>query len=156
MTFSDLHIETTKQLAAQRQIDSAVSHLHKSELESAITLATAAESLLPETESRQIFAYLREHPLSKQVDIDKTINWLKRNARPDAATIFEFEAAVVIARAMSKFAAAYTEAPSEWYEFLSWGGRQGALADASVDEVMNKTGGQVEIVKTGGCPATKE
>jgi hypothetical protein len=121
MNFSDLHIETTKLLAAQRQIDAAVSHLHKSELESAITLATAAESLLPETESRQIFAYLREHPLSKQVDIDKTINWLKRSARPDAATIFEFEAAVVIARAMSKFSAAYTEAPSEWYEFLSWG-----------------------------------
>ena len=121
MTFSDLHIETTKRLAAQRQIDAAVNHLRKSELECAITLATGAEGLLPESESRQIFAYLREHPLSKQVDIDKTINWLKRRARPDAATIFEFEAAVIIARVMSKFAAAYTEAPSEWYDFLSWG-----------------------------------
>jgi hypothetical protein len=121
MTFSNLHIETTKRLAAQRQIDAAVSHLHKSELESAIALATAAEGLLPDMESRQIFAYLREHPLSKQVDIDKTIKWLKRRARPDAATIFEFEAAVIIARVMSKFAAAYTEVPSEWYDFLSWG-----------------------------------
>lgn len=121
MTFSDLQIETTKRLAAQRQILAAVNHLHKSELESAITLATAAEGLLPGTESRQIFAYLREHPLNKQVDIDRTIKWLKCSAPPDAAAIFEFEAAVVIARVMSKFAAAYAEAPSEWYDFLSWG-----------------------------------
>ena len=121
MAFSDLHIETTKRLAAQRQIDAAVSHLLKSELECAITLANGAEGLLPETESRQIFAYLREHPLSKQVDFDKTIGWLKHRTQPDAATIFEFEAAVVVARVMSKFAAAYTDVPSEWYEFLSWG-----------------------------------
>src|SRR4029077_267601 len=121
MTFSDLHIATTKRLAAQRQIDAAVSHLHKSELECAIALATGAEGLLPETESRQIFAYLSEHPLSKQVDIEKTINWLKHRAQPDAATIFEFEAAVIIARVMSKFAAAYTEVPSECDDLLSWG-----------------------------------
>jgi tRNA threonylcarbamoyladenosine modification (KEOPS) complex Cgi121 subunit len=121
MAFPDLQIETTKRLAAQRQIDAAVSHLLKSELECAITLANGAEGLLPETESRQIFAYLREHPLSKQVDFDKTIGWLKHRTQPDAATIFEFEAAVVVARVMSKFAAAYTEVPSEWYEFLSWG-----------------------------------
>jgi tRNA threonylcarbamoyladenosine modification (KEOPS) complex Cgi121 subunit len=121
MAFSDLHIETTKRLAAQRQIDAAVSHLLKSELECAITLANGAEGLLPETESRQIFAYLREHPLSTQTDLDKTIGWLKHRTQPDAATIFEFEAAVVVARVMSKFAVAYTEVPSEWYEFLSWG-----------------------------------
>jgi hypothetical protein len=125
MIFSNLHIETTKRLAAQRQIDAAVSHLLKSELESAIALAAAAEGLLPDMESRQIFAYLREHPLSTQVDIDKTTNWLKRSAPPDTATIFEFEAAVVIARVMSKFAATYTEAPSEWYDFLSWGVAKG-------------------------------
>jgi len=29
--------------------------------------------------------------------------------------------AAIIARVMSKFAAAYTEGPSEWYDFLSWG-----------------------------------
>jgi hypothetical protein len=121
MTFSNLHIETTKRLAAQRQIDAAVSHLHKSEVESAITLATAAEGLLPDTGGRGVSAYLLEHPLSKQVDLDKTIDWLKRSAPPDAATIFEFEAAVVIARVLGKFAAAYTEVPSEWYDFLSWG-----------------------------------
>lgn len=121
MTFSDFHKRTTKRLAAQRQIDAAVAHLHKSEFESAITLAVAAEALLPDTDSRKIFAYLREHALGKQVDIDKTVDWLKHGGAPDGVTIYEFEAAVVIARAMSKFAAVYTDAPSEWYEFLSWG-----------------------------------
>jgi len=33
--------------------------------------------------------------------------------------------AVVFARAMSKFAAAYTDAPPEWYDFLSWGVAKG-------------------------------
>ena len=66
-----------------------------------------------------------ERELSKQVDIDKTIDWLKRDVPPDAATISEFEAAVVIARAMSKFAAAYTDALAEWYDFLSWGVAKG-------------------------------
>ena len=121
MTTADLHIETTKQLAAQRQIDAAITHIHKSELECAISLATAAEGLLPDTDSRRMFAYLREHPLSKKVDFNNTINWLKHSAPPDAAIIYEFEAAAVIARAMTKFAAAYTEVPSEWYDFLSWG-----------------------------------
>ena len=125
MTSSDVHIETTKQLAAQRQLDAAITHLHKSELECAISLSTAAEGLLPGTDSRHIFAYLRDHPLSKQVDFNETVNWLRQSAPPDTAIIYEFEAAVIIARAMSKFVAVYTEAPSEWYDFLSWGVARG-------------------------------
>ena len=128
MAFSDSRIETTKRLAAQRQIDAALDHLHKSELEAAIALATAAEGLLPGVEARRVSAHLHDHPLSKQVDIDKTIDWLKRSAPPDAATIFEFEAAVVMARVMSRFAAAYTDAPAEWYDFLSWGVAKGHWA----------------------------
>ena len=81
MAFSDLHIETTKRLAAQRQIDAAVSHLLKSELECAITLANGAEGLLPETESRQIFAYLREHPLSKASRLRQN-DWLAETPHP--------------------------------------------------------------------------
>ena len=125
MAFSDSRIETTKRLAAQRQIDAALGHLHQSELEVAIALATAAEGLLPDAEVRQVSAYLQEHPLGKQVAIEKTIHWLKHCAPPDAATIFEFEAAVVVARVMSKFAAAYGDAPAEWYDFLSWGVAKG-------------------------------
>ena len=75
MTFSNLHIETTKRLAAQRQIDAAVSHLHKSELESAITLATAPK-VYYQTRGVEGFLHIC---LSKQVDLDKTIDWLKRS-----------------------------------------------------------------------------
>jgi hypothetical protein len=39
----DVYKETTKKLAAQRQIGAAIAHLHKAELECAVTLATAAE-----------------------------------------------------------------------------------------------------------------
>jgi hypothetical protein len=120
-----LRIETTKRLAAQRQIGAALGHLHRSELEAAMALATAAQGLLPDAEGRRVSAYLEAHRLSKQVDVDKTVDWLKRCAPPDVATISEFEAAVVIARAMSKFAAAYTDAPAEWYDFLSWGVAKG-------------------------------
>jgi hypothetical protein len=91
-----LRIETTKRRAAQRQIDAALGHLHKAELEAAIALATAAEGLLPDSEGRRVSAYLQQRPLSKQADIDKTIDWLKCNTPPDAATISEFEAAVVM------------------------------------------------------------
>jgi hypothetical protein len=31
----------------------------------------------------------------------------------------------VIARVTNKFAAAYTDAPAEWYDFLSWGVAKG-------------------------------
>jgi hypothetical protein len=67
MAFSDSHIETTKRLAAQRQIDAALGHLHKSELEAAIALATAAEGLLPGVEARRVSAHLHDHPLSKRL-----------------------------------------------------------------------------------------
>jgi len=100
-----------ERLAAQRQIAAALGRLHKTELEAAIALATAAEGLLPDAEGRRVSAYPQEHKLGKQVDIDKTIDWLKRGAPPDAATIFELEAAVVNARVMSEFADAYGDAP---------------------------------------------
>jgi hypothetical protein len=123
----DTHIETTKKLAAQRQIDAAIAHLHKAELECAITLAAAAERLLPDTDKPHIFAYLRKHPSfkNKEVDFNETITWLKHKVKPDTKVIFEFEAAVIIARAMSKFSAVYDDGPSEWGQFLEWAEARG-------------------------------
>ena len=43
-----VHIKTTRKLGAQRQIDAAIAHLHEAELECAVTLAAAAEGLLPQ------------------------------------------------------------------------------------------------------------
>ena len=102
-------------------------HLHKMELECAITLAAAAEGLLPDTDKRYILEYLQKHPSYKneEVDHNATINWLKHALEPDAQVIFEFEAAVVIARAMSKFSAVYDDGPSEWGQFLEWAEARG-------------------------------
>jgi hypothetical protein len=127
MTPQQSFVETTKKLAAQRQIDAAIGHLHRMEVECAITLAAAAEGLLPDTKEPHIFEYLRQHPSvkNKEVDFNETINWLKHNVAPDAAIIFELEAAVVIARAMSKFTAVYNEGPNEWEQFLIWGADKG-------------------------------
>ena len=122
-----LHVETTKKLAAQRQIDAAIAHLHRGELECAITLAAAAEGLLPDTNEPHVFAYLQNHSSfkNKEIDFNQSINWLKHPVEPDAAVIFEREAALIVARAMSKFAAVYGDGQSEWGQFLQWGVAKG-------------------------------
>jgi hypothetical protein len=96
-------------------------------LECAITLAAAAEGLLPDTDEPHIFRYLRNHPTYKneEIDFNKTINWLKHGVKPDEAIIFEYEVAVVIARAMSKYAAVFNEGPIGWDQFLVWGVERG-------------------------------
>jgi hypothetical protein len=70
---------------------------------------------------------VRQYPAVKneEVDFNETINWPKHNIAPDAAIIWELEAAVVIARAMSKFTAVYNGGPSEWEQFLTWGADKG-------------------------------
>ena len=54
-----IHLETNKKLAAQRQIDGAIFHLRNMGLECAITLAAAAERMLPHSEKEYIFSYLK-------------------------------------------------------------------------------------------------
>jgi hypothetical protein len=121
---TDPHIDITRKGAAERQIDAAIAHLKNFELECAITLAAAAEKMLPDATSEEhIFRYLQRHPAftTKEIDFNETINWLKHYVEPDRKIIFEQEAAFVIVRAMSKFATVYNQVPIEWDEFLHWG-----------------------------------
>lgn len=126
-----LFIETNRKLAALRQIDAAIKHLHGVGVECAITLAAAAENLLPATKEPHIFQYLEQHSAfkNKEVDFNETINWLKHPIGSDAKVIFQQEAALIILRAMSKFVAVYKEAPTEWDEFLKWGATAGFWPD---------------------------
>ena len=128
---SDAHIDVTRKVATQRQIDAAIAHIKKSELECAITLAAAAEGMLPDTTKDHAFGYLRRHSafMNKEVDFNETINWLKHPNEPDRKIIFEQEAAFVIFRAMSKFGAVYDEGPLEWDEFSHWGVERGFWPD---------------------------
>jgi hypothetical protein len=45
---------------------------------------------------------------------------MKHAVEPKITVIFEVEAALVIVRAMSKFAAVYKDVPTEWQEGLDW------------------------------------
>src|SRR4029077_19039656 len=64
-------IETTKKLAAKRQIHAAILLLRKEqEFECAITLAAAAEGLLPTTDDPHIFKILKDTPVFKQLDLN--------------------------------------------------------------------------------------
>jgi hypothetical protein len=89
-------VETTKQLSSMRQTKAAIEHLHKGQLECAITLAAAAEGQLPETTTEYLFRLLQR--LKPQENFNLFITWLKHPTGPDKATISEFEAVLVIAR----------------------------------------------------------
>ena len=116
-------IETTKKLAAKRQIDAAIAHFEKSELECAITLAGAAEEALPDPCEGHPFPVLREYPTFKRIgwDWNEARNWLKHDKGPDARTIYQGEAALMIYRAISKYSVTHKEIPNWWRQFLAWG-----------------------------------
>ena len=85
-------METSKKASSQRQIEAAILHLTRGDLDCAITLSAAAEGILPETPDPHIFQRLREHPAYKEMNYNLVINWLKHPGGPDNAVISEFEA----------------------------------------------------------------
>jgi hypothetical protein len=104
--------ETTKQLAALRQITAAIQHLSKREFECAITLAAAAEGLLPPTDEPHLFPDLKEFippEEFKYLDFNMVVNWLKHHKPedPDPFSILESEPVMLIQRAITKFVAVY-------------------------------------------------
>ncbi|MEO6945553.1 MAG: hypothetical protein ABI150_02900 [Nitrobacter sp.] len=116
-------VETTKQLSSMRQTKAAGEYLHKGPLECAITLA--AEGQLPETKTEYLFRLLQR--LKPQENFNLFITWLKHPTGPDKATISEFEAVLVIARAIQKFVAVYEASCTEFNDFSSWAVAQGHL-----------------------------
>lgn len=97
-----------------------MTHCQKMELECAITLAAAAEGMLPDTETIHLFGYLKQSDAykTKQINFNSTISWLKHGGEPDSGQIFEFDAIITIARAMTKYHAVYRDAPDEWHAFI--------------------------------------
>jgi hypothetical protein len=124
-------VETTKQLSSMRQTKAAIEHLHKGQLECAITLAAAAEGQLPETATEYLFRLLQR--LKPQENFNLFITWLKHPTGPDKATIAEFEAVLVIARAIQKFVAVYEASCTEFNDFSAWAVAQGHLPKPIVE-----------------------
>ena len=124
-------VETTKQFASMRQTKAAIEHLHKGQLECAITLAAAAEGCLPETAVEHIFRLLRR--LMPQEDFNLVFNWLIHSSGPKSATISEFEAVLAIGRAIQKFVAVYQASCTEFNNFSAWAVEQGHFPRAIVE-----------------------
>lgn len=120
-------METTKKESSHRQIQAAIAHFHQGELDCAITLAAAAEGILPATEDPNIFKAIREHTNAQDIDFNLVINWLKHSGGPEPVDISEFEATLTIARAISKFIAVFHQNARQFEEFLRWGHKAGYL-----------------------------
>jgi hypothetical protein len=115
-------IDTNIRLAAMRQIHCAIEHLKEGHYEAAITLAAAAEGMLPETDARHLRQAIKE--MSKRPDIQEEsegsknpnacIHWLKHGTvdgkRVDAGM-------VIVCRAMTKFNAIYSDMTPQMVAF---------------------------------------
>ncbi len=110
-------IENTDRLALSRQFHAVIGHFDNCEFESAITLAAAAEGILPSTQKHHFFKSLK----NKLTDVNLLINWLKHGVNPyDTATISEIEVAATIFRSITKFDAVYGELTPEMKKFIVW------------------------------------
>jgi hypothetical protein len=98
--------------AATRQVDAAIDALQRGDFDIALTLAGAAEGMIPR-DGHHMFAWLRDHEGAKDRFADRkewiTLlnrerDWLKHGG-PDAMEIECASAAFMIARAASKLEA---------------------------------------------------
>lgn len=110
-------VETSKRLASSRQIRAAIVHFRNSQFECAMTLAAAAEGLLPATDKHHFFKTLKD----KAKGFNLVIGWLKHGTAPfETATISELEVAATIYRAVTKFNAVYGGISHDMADFLKW------------------------------------
>jgi hypothetical protein len=131
------YIETNVHFASMRQIHAAIDHLHRGDWECAITLAAAAEGMLPPTDEAHFRK--RVNALSSSVEIREEggatgandyINWLKHGTlarggpRVEGGRITELEVIDTIWRAISKFEVVYVKGPEDrtpqMLSFANW------------------------------------
>ena len=124
-------IETTTKLASMRQIHAAIEHHGKQNWECAITLAAAAEGMLPATDEPHFRQKVKEFAAGLPESAEGVSNpndfitWLKHGTvngeKCEKATIDDGEAPAVIWRAITKFYAVYKEVSPQmqsWQETM--------------------------------------
>jgi hypothetical protein len=104
---ADRSASSSKKLASQRQIETAIQQFDKGAFECAVTLAHAGENILNEAGLVSLFERLKE---AIQIDHNELPNWLKHGTGPDTRTITELEVVVLVQRAISKFVARFNGA----------------------------------------------
>jgi hypothetical protein len=112
---ADRSLSTTKRLASQRQIETAIQQFDRGAFECAATLAHAGENVLHQPGK---FVSLIER-MRELVGIDhnELPNWLKHGTGPNTRTIIELEVVFLIQRAISKFVARYEGATAAMKAF---------------------------------------
>ncbi len=120
-------IKLSKQEAALRQIHAAIEHLWKEDFDSSITLAGAAEEQInfngPDTLRERILAKV---PLEERKELGDTLNehrnWLKHTTAdlPQEIEIGEFEAVIMLVRAITKFNGRYNQTSPLIADFARW------------------------------------
>jgi hypothetical protein len=123
----------SKKETALRQIKIALQQLNADEYEAAITLAGAAEGML-ETGGfpTPLFENLKERrppdfATEKEwiSDLNRTRDWLKHNGNQKDGMVGEFDAWLMISRAITKYHGTYREKPREEVDALvEWGIRR--------------------------------
>jgi hypothetical protein len=111
-------MKTSKKESCYNQIVAAIDHFQKEQIDCAITLAAAAEGMLSTEDHRYLFREFRDNPEAVDIDLNSVINWLKHPGEPELANITELEAAFAIARAITKFIAAYHQSAERFERFL--------------------------------------
>lgn len=125
-------IDTNIQLASMRQINRAIDHCVNGEYECAITLAGAAEGMLPETKEAHLRQKIIElagrdniQAAGGAIGPNDYINWLKHGSfshgpRVESTIIPAEESLVVVARAISKYKAVYDDLSPQMLSFHNW------------------------------------
>lgn len=115
-------IQSSRKLAACRQIEAALYHLHLGGFECAVTLALAAEGQLPETDATTLWNALKRHRSDKEYLslINDLRDWLKHLKEPDQRDISEFEAVIALVRATTKYFATFNEETADMQAFIRW------------------------------------
>ena len=126
-------VDTNVRFASMRQIHAAIDHLHRGDFECAITLAGAAEGILPNTNEPHFRQRVKSLSASPGIRAEggatgpnDYINWLKHGQterggpRIETATISEIEMIAVIWRAITKFQATYNYTTTQMQNFAEW------------------------------------
>lgn len=123
-------INTNRQLSALRQIEAAIDHLNAGQFECAVTLALAAEDHLPRSDAPYLYKVLSDRVPEDEMKMFNVLrNWLKHHIEPDEIEFSEFEVAVALIRATSKFFATYRKSSQKTEAFIAWCQAKGLLTN---------------------------
>lgn len=123
-------IQTSKRLAAERQIHAAIAHSRLGDFECAITLCSAAEGQIPEpSESTHLFGTLKQDsaecpaPDGQKDNFNYVANWMKHAPGADKIEIEEWVVTMWLNRAISKYRAFYGIGTPEMAVLFPWAGQ---------------------------------